>query len=270
MATKASFQELQRLKQEIIELGMYLGDKTCPDWKNNVEMLNFWWNTRMMAFNTPVAYGDSQSIHHVLQNLYSDWECIRNQLAVQYMPIVNQVARRYGNENVDPGDIMQEGYRGLLRAIDSYDLDFGVPFEAYARYWLRKYLSNVVTCDANVVRIPDSAIKQRKQKTKQDATAKVEQPTFHWEIDTLEDKNYTSPAEEYVRERTRSFLNECVTRLDAKQRKIIQLRYLSGKIPTIPLEDVCKEIGCSREAARQLENRTLSTLRKKLEVGRVR
>lgn len=270
MSTQASFQELHRLRQEIIELGMYLGDQAHINWKSNVEMLNFWWNTRMMAFNTPIAYGENQSIYRVLQDLYSDWECIRNQLAVQYMPIVNQVARHYSSNNVDPSDIMQEGYRGLLRAIDSYDLDFGVPFEAYARYWLRKYLSDSVTCDANVVRIPDSAIKQRKKQTKEDATAKVEQPTFHWEIEDLEDTSEITAEERYKRERTRTFLNECVTTLDAKQRKIIQLRYLSGKIPTVALEDVGREIGCSREAARQLENKTLNTLRKKLELGRVR
>lgn len=277
---KATFQELQRLKQEIIELGMYLLEKPCPNKKNNVEMLNFWWSTRIKAFSNPLppnsetspGYSDGSGpkpIYRVLQDLYNDWESVRNQLAVQYMPIVNQIARRYDNENVDPGDIMQEGYSGLLRAIDSYDLDFGVPFEVYARYWLRKYLGTTVTCNANVVRIPDSAIKQNRLAKRSGAfvneTAHL--PQFEWEISDLEDTNAVSPEDNYMRERTRTFLNECVATLNEKEQKVIKLRYYNNGIPTVALENVSKQMGCSRESARLLENSALSALRKKVETG---
>lgn len=277
---KATFQELQRLKQEIIELGMYLFDKPCLNKKNNTEMLNFWWNTRIKAFSKPLppnsetspGYSDGSGpkpIYRVLQDLYNDWESVRNQLAVQYMPIVNQIARRYDNENVDPGDIMQEGYSGLLRAIDSYDLDFGVPFEVYARYWLRKYLGTTVTCNANVVRIPDSAIKQNRLAKRSGAfvneTAHL--PQFEWEISDLEDPSAVSPEDRYMRERTRTFLNECVATLNEKKQKVIKLRYYNELSPTIALENVGKELGCSRESARLWENNALQTLRKKLESG---
>lgn len=277
---KASFQELQRLRQEIIELGMYLVDKPCPDWKNNVEMLNFWWNTRIKAFNSRPTKADCtgendnikrrEHIYHVLQDLYNDWESIRNQLAVQYMPIVSQFARRYGNENVDPGDIMQEGYQGLLRAIDSYDLDFGVPFEAYARHWIRKYLSNVVTCDAGVVRVPDSAIKQNRLAKKSGISTanNASLPQFDWEISNLEDPSAVSPEDRYMRERTRTFLNECVATLNEKEQKVIKLRYYNELRPTIALENVSRQMGCSRESARLLENSALTSLRKKVETGR--
>lgn len=265
---KASFQELQRLKQEIIELGMYLVEKPCPELKNNVEMLNFWWNTRTKAFNAKEI--KKNSIHHVLQDLFNDWENIRNQLAVQYMPIVNQIARRYGNENVDPGDIVQEGYQGLLRAIDSFDLDFGVPFEAYARHWIRKYFSNVVTHQANVVRIPDSAVKQNRQakKSGNGTIASTSLPQFEWEISDLEDRNAVSPEDSYLRERTRLFLNECVATLNEKEQKVIKLRYYNNLTPTVALENVSKQMGCSRESARLLENNALGTLRKKVESSR--
>lgn len=279
---KATFQELQRLKQGIIDLGMYLVEKPSRDWKNNVEMLNFWWNTRVKAFSSPqISNTDSAAentdngkvkhIYRVLQDLYNDWENIRNQLAVQYMPIVNQIARHYGNENVDPGDIMQEGYRGLLRAIDSYDLDFGVPFEAYARHWLHKYLSSVVTYHANVVRIPDSAIKQNRQAKKNGDNFVKESavlPHFEWEISNLEDSSEITAEERYKQERTRTFLNECVASLNEKEQKVIKLRYYNELTPTIALENVSKQMGCSRESARLWENSALDTLRKKIESGR--
>ena len=61
------------------------------------------------------------------------------------MPLVGGVARIYrGSPAVDRGELMQEGVVGLLRALGRYDLEQGTPFWAYASWWVRQAMQQLV------------------------------------------------------------------------------------------------------------------------------
>ena len=61
------------------------------------------------------------------------------------MPLVGGVARIYrGSPAVDRGELMQEGVVGLLRALSRYDLEQGTPFWAYASWWVRQAMQQLV------------------------------------------------------------------------------------------------------------------------------
>jgi len=58
----------------------------------------------------------------------------RNQLAEHYLPIVKYASERLHvklPDEVDINDLYQDGFQGLLDAIDSFDLDRGVKFETF-------------------------------------------------------------------------------------------------------------------------------------------
>lgn len=59
---------------------------------------------------------------------------LRNRLAEQFLPIVKYASERLHAklpDEVDINDLYQDGFQGLLDAIDSFDLERGVKFETY-------------------------------------------------------------------------------------------------------------------------------------------
>ncbi|WP_309504711.1 MULTISPECIES: FliA/WhiG family RNA polymerase sigma factor [Nocardioides] len=60
---------------------------------------------------------------------------VRNQLVLQYSPLVKYVAGRVRAElpaNVDSADLVSEGVFGLMDAIDKFEPDRGLQFQTYA------------------------------------------------------------------------------------------------------------------------------------------
>lgn len=57
---------------------------------------------------------------------------LREELAARLMPLVRAVARRYARRGEPLDDLVQVGAIGLLKAIDRFDPDRGVPFSGFA------------------------------------------------------------------------------------------------------------------------------------------
>jgi RNA polymerase sigma-32 factor len=58
-------------------------------------------------------------------------------LVLSNLDIVVKIAFRYHSRMGQLLDLVQEGNVGLLRALEKYDPSRGVPFSAYARFWVR-------------------------------------------------------------------------------------------------------------------------------------
>ncbi|HSY40713.1 MAG TPA: sigma-70 family RNA polymerase sigma factor, partial [Polyangia bacterium] len=61
-------------------------------------------------------------------------------LVVANMRLVVSLARHLGRANSDLRDMVQEGNRGLLRAVGTYDPNRGLRFCTYAVHWIRAYM----------------------------------------------------------------------------------------------------------------------------------
>jgi RNA polymerase sigma factor (sigma-70 family) len=61
---------------------------------------------------------------------------------------------------VDRDELMQEGVVGLLRALGRYDLGRDVPFWAYATWWVRQAMQQVVSELSGPVVLSDRALRQ--------------------------------------------------------------------------------------------------------------
>jgi RNA polymerase sigma factor (sigma-70 family) len=69
------------------------------------------------------------------------------------------LARRYRLPHVERVELLQEGVVGLLRALDGFDPDRGVPFWAYASWWVRHAMQQLVGELGRPVTMSDRALR---------------------------------------------------------------------------------------------------------------
>ena len=85
----------------------------------------------------------------------------RGRLVEALMPLIASVARPYRQSaRVERLELLQEGVVGLLRALERYDPDRGVPFWAYASWWVRQAMQQVVSELNRPVVLSDRALRQ--------------------------------------------------------------------------------------------------------------
>jgi RNA polymerase sigma factor (sigma-70 family) len=85
----------------------------------------------------------------------------RAQLVEAYLPLIGSVARNYrSSRQVTHTELMQEGVVGLLRALERYDPELGVPFWGYASWWVRQAMQQLVAELTRPVVMSDRALRQ--------------------------------------------------------------------------------------------------------------
>ncbi|MCW2957702.1 MAG: hypothetical protein JWP18_505, partial [Solirubrobacterales bacterium] len=85
----------------------------------------------------------------------------RTELVEAYMPLIGSVAHRYrGARAVNHSELMQAGIVGLLRAVDRYDPGRATPFWAYASFWVRQAMQQLVAELTWPVVLSDRALRQ--------------------------------------------------------------------------------------------------------------
>jgi RNA polymerase primary sigma factor len=85
----------------------------------------------------------------------------REQLVEQFLPLIGSVARGYrSTAGVDRTELMQEGVVGLLRALSRFDPSMGTPFWAYASWWVRQAMQQLVAEVRRPVVLSDRALRQ--------------------------------------------------------------------------------------------------------------
>jgi RNA polymerase primary sigma factor len=85
----------------------------------------------------------------------------RGELIEAFLPLVAATARNYrASGTVERLDLLQEGVLGLLRALERYDPDRGVPFWVYASWWVRQAMQQLVAELTRPVVLSDRALRQ--------------------------------------------------------------------------------------------------------------
>jgi RNA polymerase primary sigma factor len=85
----------------------------------------------------------------------------RERLIETFQPLVGALARLYRHApGVDRVELMQEGVVGLLRALERYDVDLGTPFWAYASWWVRQAMQQLVSERTRPVVLSDRALRR--------------------------------------------------------------------------------------------------------------
>ena len=84
----------------------------------------------------------------------------RARLVDAFMPLVSASARTYRTTHVHRVELLQEGVVGLLRALERFDPDRGIPFWGYATWWVRQAMQQLVSELTRPVVLSDRALRQ--------------------------------------------------------------------------------------------------------------
>jgi RNA polymerase primary sigma factor len=85
----------------------------------------------------------------------------RDEFVRSYLPRIAGVACEYrGVRAVCREELMQTGVLGLLRALERYEAERGNSFWAYARWWVRRAMQELVSSLSNAVVFSDRAFRQ--------------------------------------------------------------------------------------------------------------
>jgi len=88
----------------------------------------------------------------------------RAQVVEAFLPLIGGVARIYRpSRRVTYGELVQEGVVGLLRALERFDVGYEAPFWAYASWWVRQAMQQLVTELNRPVVLSDRALRQLAQ-----------------------------------------------------------------------------------------------------------
>jgi RNA polymerase sigma factor (sigma-70 family) len=87
----------------------------------------------------------------------------REELIRRLLPLVHATARRYRTEGLEQADLLQEGIVGLLRALERFEPARGVPFAAFATWWIRQSLQEARSDFMRPMRLPPKALRQLSQ-----------------------------------------------------------------------------------------------------------
>ncbi len=217
-----------------------------------------------------------------------------DKLIAACLPFVVRIALEYRRWGAPLEDIVQQGNLGLLKAASKYDADKDVRLITYAVYWIRAEIRDYVVRSYRIVRLGTTrserralrAFRREGVETVAELAERSGMPLARCEMlwpilvhaDSSLDISYDdqrgpavermpgsipSPEEITVTrtqlEETRSAVRCAMRRLDKRERRIAQARFLSDEPCT--LEQLGKELGVSKERVRQLEVRVRDKLK---------
>ena len=106
----------------------------------------------------------------------------KDEILAKYGDWVVNIARKFHSlfQNIGLDELIAEGNRGILDAIDRFDAARKVKFSTYAWFWILKNIREYITSELAVVDLPQSTLADFKKITRSfnDETKKGKSPTL--------------------------------------------------------------------------------------------
>src|SRR6185295_11666365 len=90
----------------------------------------------------------------IIRKRQARYQQARRDLAEGNLRLVVAIAKRYRGRGLSFADLIQEGNRGLMRAVDKFEHRLGFKFGTYATWWIRQGIQRALADHARTVRVP--------------------------------------------------------------------------------------------------------------------
>lgn len=157
-------------------------------------------------------------------------------------------------------DLFQEGYFGLMEAVERFDCSLGYRFSTYATKWIFNKIIRAIKDSEDTIRLTDTARQQKIKIIYITLEDFLEKEGFYINLPLFSEK-IEKEEEEMDNVFLREQLQKLLKTLTPREEKVLRLRFGLDNGKAMLLEEVGKEFSVTRERIRLIEAKALRKLR---------